>query len=218
VINLQYNDRDVVRLSQDLDLTISPRLMLFTRQRVISSDYRNVEGFTDRDSVKYDSVNGIEVGLTPLTRGRFEFHFAEEHFRDATINATPEVGYKGALTWLPRRNVRITTAVGRDFGGVNFDLDAAGGRRTRVDSSIDYELTRRVFARGTFAYQHSNEASLATGGKRIEDVYQYKASLAYEPTRFWMLFLDYLYERREAKIEENQFDRHIIQGGVVARF
>jgi hypothetical protein len=217
-INLQYLDRDVARASQETDLRLSHRLLLFSRERVIMTTYRNEPGFIQRDSVKFEAVNGIEVGFTPLITGRFSFRFGEEHFWDSTIQSDPERIYLTELTWAPSRNLRMTAGFTRDFGGVSFDLDSVGGRRTRANAVLEYDITRQLFFRATFAYLHANEASISAGGGRLEDTYLYKASLGYEISRFWSLYLDYAYERRDANIEANEFQRQIIQTGVIARF
>jgi hypothetical protein len=217
-INLQYLDRDAVRVTETFDVRLSHRLALFSAQRLISSVYRNEPGFIQRDSVKFETLNGIEVTFTPLIKGRFSFQFGEEHFWATAIESEPELTYRGELAWLPRRNIRITAGLARDFGGVNFDLDSNAGRRTRADIVLDYEITRQLFFRSSFGYLHANEASIITGAGRLENTYLYKVSLGYELTRFWMLYLDYAYERRDALSESDEFQRQIIQTGVVARF
>ena len=105
-INLQYLDRDVARLTQETDLRLSHRLLLFSRERVSMSTYRNVQGFIQDDSVKFETVNGIEVGFTPLITGRFSFHFGEEHFWANTIQSDPERIYRAELLWSPARNMQ----------------------------------------------------------------------------------------------------------------
>lgn len=217
-INLQQLDRDVLKVSHEEELKLSQRLLLFSRQRVIASDYREVVGQLQRDSTKYEVVSGIEVGFTPLIKGKFEFHFAEEHFTAATVDAEPEQVYTTELSWSPRRNLRLKASFARDFGGVNFDLDAAGGRRTRTDLVIEYDITRQLFFRSTLAYKHANEAGITTGTNRVEDTYQMRNSLGYELNRFWSVFLDYAYERRDALNADDEFKRHVIQAGAVARF
>lgn len=217
-INLQHLDRDVGKVAQDFDLKLSHRLLLFSRQRVIATQYRNEPGFIQRDSVKFETVNGIEVGVTPLIKGTFSFQFGEEHFWAREVESDPERIYRAELIWTPLRNVRIRTGFARDFGGVSFDLDSVGGRRTRADLTLEYEITRQLFFRANFAHLHANEASLVSGAGRLEDTFLYKASLGYELTRFWNLYLDYSYERRDANFAINEFERQIIQTGVVARF
>jgi len=218
VLNLQGQDRDLLKASHEEELKLSHRLLLFTRQRVITSEYRNMPGKDQRDSIKYEMVSGIEVGFTPLVKGKFSFHFGEEHFFAPSISADPELVYTTELSWSPRRNLRLKGSVARDFGGVNFDLDAAGGRRTRADLVVEYDITRQLFFRTTFAHKHANEAGISTGAKRLEDTYVYKNSLGYQMNRFWSLFLDYAYERREALTATDEFERHVIQAGAVARF
>lgn len=218
IINLQNLDRDILRVNQDFDLRLSHRLSLFSQQRLIESTYRNEPGFIQRDSVKYETVNGIELAFTPLIRGRFSFQFGEEHFWADAINAEPERTYAAQLTWSPRRNIRIGSSFSRDFGGISFDLDRTGGRRTRTDVTLDYEITQRLFLRSGFAYLHANETGILTGGGRIEDSYLYKVALGYELARYWTLFVDYSYERRDANPDISSFERQIIQTGVMARF
>ena len=217
-INLQYLDRDAARISQDTELRLSRRLRLFSQERVIMTTYRNVPGFVQDDSVKFETVNGIEVSITPLITGRFSFQFGEQHFWDATIQSDPERIYRTELMWSPSRNIRIKAGFARDFGGTNLTLDSVGGRRTHADLLLEYEITRQLFFRANFAHLHANEASLSSGAKRLENTYFYKASLGYEFSRFWSWYLDYAYERRDAKIETDEFERQIIQTGVVARF
>ena len=217
-INMQYHDRDVARLAQDIDLRLSHRLLLFSQERVIMTTYRNVQGFIQDDSVKFETVNGIEVGITPLITGRFSFQFGEEHFWDNTIQSDPERIYRAELAWSPARNIRIKAGFARDFGGVSLTLDSVGGRRTGADFVLEYEITRQLFFRANFVHLHVNELSLSSGNGRLENTYFYKASLGYEITRYWSWYLDYAYERRDANIEANEFDRQIIQSGVVARF
>jgi len=217
-INLQGLDRDLMRVSHDEELKLSHRLLLFTRQRVIASEYRNEPGQDQRDSVKYEVVSGIEVGFTPLVKGKFSFHFAEEHFLASSIGADPERAYTTELSWAPRRNLRFKGTFARDFGGVNFQLDAGSGRRTYGDLVVEYDITRQLFFRSTLAYKHANETGITTGGKRLEDTYAYKNSLGYQMNRYWSLFLDYAYERRDALIVTDEFERHVIQAGAVARF
>ena len=89
--------------------------------------YRNVQGFTQDDSIKFETVNGIEVGITPLITGIFSFHFGDEHFWADTIQSDPELRYRAELAWSPRRNLRLRAGVLRDFGGTS--LDARLGRR-----------------------------------------------------------------------------------------
>jgi hypothetical protein len=217
-INLQYLDRDAARLSQDTELRLSRRLLLFSRERVTMTTYRNVPGFIQDDSVKFETVNGIEVGITPLITGRFSFQFGEEHFWDSTIQSDPERIYRAELAWSPSRNIRIKAGLTRDFGGVSLTLDSVGGRRTHADLLLEYEITRQLFFRANFAHLHANEASLSAGNGRLENTYFYKASVGYEISRFWTWYVDYAYERRDANIESNEFGRQIIQTGVVARF
>jgi hypothetical protein len=217
-IDLQYLNRDVAKVSQDTDLRLSHRLLLFNQSRAIMTTYQNEPGFIQRDSVKFETVSGIQVGFTPLITGRFSFRFGEEHFWDSTIQSDPETVYRAELAWTPSRNLRIAAGFTRDFGGVSFELDAVGGRRTRADAVLEYDITRQLFFRANFAYLHANEASISAGGGRLENTYLYKASLGYEITRFWSLYLDYSYERRDANVETNEFERQIIQTGVIARF
>lgn len=218
VINLQYLDRDAVRVAENFELRLSHRLLLFSQQRLNTTFYRDVPGFIQRDSIKYETNNGVEVGITPLIKAKFSFHFAEEHFWATVIESDPETVYNAELSWSPARNIRIRSSFARDFGGVSFDLDSVGGRRTRADIVLDYEITRQLFFRTSFAYLHANESSLSSGAGRLEDTYLYKASLGYELTRFWELYLDYAFERRDANFEINNFERQIVQTGVVARF
>ncbi len=217
-INLQYLDRDAAKVTQETDLRLSQRLLLFTRQRLITTIYRDEPGFIQRDSVKFETVQGIEVGFTPLIRGKFSVHFGDEHFWTRSIEADPELIYSAEVSWTPTRKLRLKAGFARDFGGVSFDLDSVGGRRTRADFLLEYEITRQLYFRASFAHLHANEAGLISGAGRLENYYQYKASLGYEMNRFWSLFLDYDYERRDANFEINEFERHIIQTGVVARF
>jgi hypothetical protein len=217
-LNLQFLDRDVLRVTQEEELLLSHRLRLFSRQSVIASDYRHVPGFVQRDSVKLDTASGVEVGFTPLIKGRFTFRFAEEHFDDPTIEADPELGYGTEITWAVLRNVRLRAGFAREFGGVNFDLDSVGGRRTRADFGIDYDITRRLFARTMLTYLHANENSIATGTSRIEDTYQYRLSLAYQLDRYWSLFADYAFETRQSESGTDEFERQVVQAGVIARF
>jgi hypothetical protein len=217
-INLQYLDRDAVKVSQETDVRLSHRLLLFTRQRLITSVFRDEPGFVQRDSAKFETVQGIEVAFTPLIRGKFSFHFGEEHFWTHSIESDPERIYSAELSWLPTRKLRLKAGFARDFGGVSFDLDSVGGRRTRADALIEYEITRQLYFRASFAHLHANESSIVSGGGRNENWQQYKTSLGYEMNRYWSLFLDYAYERRDANAEINEFERQIIQTGVVARF
>jgi hypothetical protein len=217
-LNLQYLDRDVARLTQETDLRISHRLLLFSRERVSMNTYRNVQGFIQDDSVKFDTVNGIEVVITPLITGRFSFQFGEEHFWANTIQSDPERIYRAELLWSPARNIRLKAGFARDFGGVSLTLDAVGGRRTGADFVLEYDITRQLFFRASFLHLHVNESSLSFGNERLENTYFYKASLGYEITRYWVWYLDYAYEKRDANIEANEFDRQIIQSGLIARF
>jgi hypothetical protein len=217
-IDLQHLDRDAARVTQEFDLRLSHRLLLFSRERVTMNTYRNVQGFIQDDSIKFDTVNGIEVGITPLIVGRVSFQFGEEHFWDNTIQSDPERIYRAELAWTPARNVRLKAGFARDFGGVSLTLDSVGGRRTGADFVLEYDITRQLFFRANFVHLHVNESSLSSGGGRIENTYFYKASLGYEITRYWTWYLDYAYERRDANIEANEFDRQIIQSGIVARF
>ena len=217
-INLQYLDRDAARLAQETELKLSHRLLLFSRQQVNMTTFRNEPGFIQRDSVKFETVNGIEVAFTPLIKGRFSFRFGEEHFWARVIQSDPERIYGAELLWSPRRNVRIKASFARDFGGVSFDLDAVGGRRTRADVVLEYDITRQLYFRAGFGHLHANEASIASGVGRIENTYTYKASLGYELTRLWSLYLDYSFQQRDANISTKEFERQIIQTGVVARF
>ncbi len=217
-INLQSLDRDVLRVTQEEELRLSHRLRLFSRQGLTSSDYRDEPGFIERDSVKFETVNGVLVGFSPLVSGRFTFRFAEEHFHSTSIENTPELSYGAELTWSPLRKLRLRAEFLRDFGGVNFDLDSVGGRRTRADFVLDYAITSQLFARASFAYLHANEGSISTGTSRVEDTYIYRGSLGYQMNRYWSLFMDYTYERRDTAIDINQFERQIIQASAVARF
>ncbi len=217
-INLQYLDRDSIKGSEDFELRLSHRLMLFSQNRINSTIYRDEPGFIQRDSVKFETNNGVEAALTPLVKAKFSFHFAEEHFWASVIQSDPEQIYNAELSWSPARNVRIRSSFSRDFGGVSFDLNSVGGRRTRTDVILDYEMTRQLFFRSSFAYLHANESSIISGAGRLEDSYLAKASLGYELNRFWMLYLDYSYERRDANFEINEFERQIVQTGVIARF
>ena len=54
--------RPRVEAVSDEELKLSHRIRLFARQAVIASDYRRVPGFVERDSVKYDLSQGVEVG------------------------------------------------------------------------------------------------------------------------------------------------------------
>jgi Putative beta-barrel porin 2 len=83
---------------------------------------------------------------------------------------------------------------------------------------LEYDITRQLFFRANFLHLHANESSLSSGNGRLENTYFYKASLGYEITRYWVWYLDYAYERRDANIEANEFDRQIIQSGLIARF
>jgi hypothetical protein len=217
-INLQFLDRDVFRVAEEEELRLSDRLRLFARQGVLSSDYRNVPGFIQRDSVKFESESGIEVGLTPLIKARFSFRFAEEHFASSAIDADPELDYNAEISWLILRNVRLRAAFAREFGGVNFDLDSVGGRRTRAEFGVDYEISRRLLMRSTLTYLHANENSISDGGGRLEDTYQYRLALSYQLNRYWSAFADYGFETRQTDSLVDQFDRNIMQAGVVARF
>ena len=217
-INLQFLDRDVFTASHNLDLRLSHRLSLFSRQAVTSSIYRKVGGVDPRDSVKYTLVNGIEVAFTPLIKGRFSFHYAKEQFDSPAYNAEPERIYSADVTWSPRRHIRLTASFARDFGGINFDFDAAGGHRTRAGLGLEYDISRRLLFRTSFHYQHANEAGIAAAGSRVEDTYQYKASLGYQANRYWNLSLDYAYEARRALDYFAEFDRQVIQASATARF
>ena len=64
----------------------------------------------------------------------------------------------------------------------------------------------------------ANEASIRSGAGRLENTYAFKASLGYELSRFWSVYLDYAYEQREANFSINEFERQIIQTGIVTRF
>jgi hypothetical protein len=217
-INLQFLDRDVLTGTHNLDLKLSHRLTLFSRQAVTGSIYREVPGIEPRDSVKYTLVNGIEVAFTPLIKGRFSFHYAQEHFSSSAYEAEPERIYSAEVIWSPRRNLRLLASFARDFGGINFDFDSAGGQRTRAGFGIEYDISRQLLFRGSFRYQHANEAGVIATDTRVEDTYQVKASLGYQANRYWNLFLDYAYEAREARNYFDEFDRHVIQAGATARF
>jgi hypothetical protein len=217
-INMQYLDRDVARLTQETDFRVSHRLLLFSREYVSMYTYRNVQGFIQDDSVKFETVNGIEVGITPLITGRFSFGFGEEHFWASTIQSDPELIYRAELLWSPARNIRLKAGFARDFGGVSMTLDAVGGRRTGADFVLEYDITRQLFFRANFIHLHANELSLSSGNGRLENTYFYKASLGYQISQYWSWYIDYAYERREAKVEADEFDRQIIQSGLVSRF
>lgn len=217
-LNLQYLDRDVLVVTQAEDMVLSPRLRLFAKQSLIVANYQQVPGYVERDSVKFELTNGVEVGLTPLIKARFVFRFAEEHFKDDSIQAEPELNYAADISWMIKRYVRLFAGVGRDFGGVNFQLDTQGGSRTRADIGIDYEITRRFFVRSSLAYLFANDNGVSSGVKRLEHTYVYRAGLAYQLDRFWTLFADYCFETRETNITDDQFERHVAQAGLVARF
>ena len=217
-INLQYLDRDMLTVTQNTDMRLSHRLMLFSRQAIASSVYRDVPGTEPRDSTKYTLVNGIEVGFTPLIKGRFAFHFAEESFASPIYSAEPEMIYGADVTWSPRRNIRLSANFARDFGGINFDFDSVGGRRTRAGLGIEYDITRQLLFRASFRYQHANEGGIIATDKRVEDTFQYKVSFGYQANRYWNLFLDYAYEARESRDYFSEFDRHVVQVGATARF
>jgi hypothetical protein len=217
-INLQHLDRNTVKVAEEFEARLSHRLALFSRHLMTTIKYRDEPGFLQRDSIKYETVNGIEIGITPLIFSKLYFHFGEEHFWTRQFESDPERIYTAELTWSPRRNVVLKTTFARDFGGSSFELDSVGGRRTRADVILDYSITRRLFFRASFAYLHANEASLQTGQTRIEDTFLYKASLAYELTRYWNWYVDYAFEKRDAVIASDEFERAIVQTGVVARF
>lgn len=218
LINLQYLDRDMLRVGQEEDIRLSHRVRLFGAQTMTASNYRNVPGYQQRDSVKFDVLSGVEIGITPLIKTKFTFRFGEEHFKDPTIDSEPELDYGAEISWLPRRYLRVRAGVAREFGGVNFDLDSEGGIRTRVDVGIDYEMSRRLLARAGFYYLHADETSISTGETRIEDTYVYRASLAYQMNRYWSAFADYAFEKRESDDVVDTFQRQIVQAGVTAKF
>jgi hypothetical protein len=122
------------------------------------------------------------------------------------------------VTWSPLRYLRLSANFARDFGGINFDFDSSGGRRTRAGLAMEYDISRRLLFRASVRFQHANEAGIASGDNRIEDTYQYKVSLGYQLNRYWNLSLDYAYEAREAKDYFSEFDRHVVQVGATARF
>ena len=217
-INMQDQDRNTARVSQEFDWRISPRLLLFSRERINMNTYRNVPGVIQDDSIKFETVNGIEVGITPLITGRLSFQFGEEHFWDLANQSDPELIYRAELLWSPRRNVRLKAGVARDFGGVSLALDSVGGRRTLADLALEYDITRQLFFRANFIHLHANEASLSTGTPRLENTYFYKASVGYQFSRHWSWYVDYAYERRDAKNDVDEFDRQIIQSGIISRF
>jgi len=217
-INLQHLDRDVYTASHNIDLRLSHRLSLFSRQAVTASVYRKVTGVAPRDSVKLTLVNGIEVAFTPLIKARFSFHYAKEEFDSPAYEAEPERIYSAQVTWSPRRHIRLTASFARDFGGINFDFDAAGGQRTRAGLGLEYDISRQLLFRASFRYQHANEAGITAASNRIEDTYEYKASLGYQANRYWNLSLDYAYEARRALDYFAEFDRHVIQAAATARF
>ena len=217
-INLQSLDRSALKIGQEVELKLSHRLRLFSRVTLDENDYRQVTGFTERDSTKVVVVNGVELAFTPLIKALFMHHYGEERFKASVIQSEPEIYYRAELTWSPLRHLRLRAGAAREFGGVSFDLDASGGRRTRADFNIDYDVARRLFLRGSVSYLHANEAGLALGEKRVEDTYQYRASLGYQLNRHWSLFLNYAVENRDANIETNHLERHIVQAGAVARF
>lgn len=218
IVNLQDLDRDVWTVGHDADFRFSHRLMFFSQQRVINSDYRDLGVTNPRDSTKFETTNGIEVGLTPLITANLSFRFGKEEFVTNVVQSDPERAYTGGLTWSPRRNLRFRTLLAREFGGTNFELDASGGRRTRATFDAEYDITRQLLFRGGFAYVHANEASLSSGVQRVEDAYAYRASLSYQLNRYWSLYSDYVFEQRDSTIDADTYDRHIIQGGVVGRF
>jgi hypothetical protein len=217
-INLQFLDRDIFTATHNLELRLSHRLSLFSRQAVAGSIYRKVTGVDPRDSVKLTVVNGIEVAFTPLIKARFSFHYAQESFDSPAYEAEPERIYTAEVIWSPRRHVRVTASFARDFGGINFDLDAAGGQRTRAGLGLEYDISRQLLFRTSVRYQHANEAGITAAGNRVEDTYEYKASLGYQASRYWNLSLDYAYEARRARDYFAEFDRHVVQAAATARF
>ena len=217
-INLQYLDRDVARITQEIDLRLSHRLLLFSRERVSMSTTATCRASSRTNSVKFETVNGIEVGFTPLITGRFSFQFGEEHFWDNTIQSDPERIYRAELAGrrpqcqdqgrlcarFRRRQPRRSTR-------------SAAGAPAPTSCSNTISRASCSFAPTSFTCMPTSRASArATGGSRIPTCY--KASLGYEITRYWSWYLDYAYERRDAKVEINEFERQIIQTGIVTRF
>lgn len=218
IINLQASDADVWTVGHEAEFRLSPRLSFFSRQRVINSDFRDVGVTNPRDSTRFETVNGIEVALTRLISTNLAFRYGKEDFVTDVFRADPERAYLAGLTWSPRRYLRFRTSFAREFGGFSFEQDIGGGRRTRATFDAEYDISRRLLFRGGVAYLHGNEASVIAGGQRIEDSYAYRASLSFQLNRYWSLYSDYMFEQRNSTLDLDSYDRHIIQGGVIARF
>lgn len=217
IVDLRFLDRDMLTVSHKTEVPFSQRFRFVNRVAWIETDYRNVPLVVPRDSSKVEVSNGVEVVFSPVLRGDFTFLYGKSDFTSPLIVADPENFYTLNLIWQPRSYFTLRFNAAREFGGVNFEQDFGAGRRTRLGVTMDYGITRRLTWRAGFNYVHANGDNLL-GATRVEDQYVYNTSLGYAVNDRVSLFLDYNLENYNSTISAEQYDRQVIQAGVIARY
>ncbi len=217
-INQDDRDRNVYRAGLRAGYTISPRFNVFGQGIYNIRRYDNTpnDAGEDRDSDGYTISLGTEIDITGILFGEVQLGYSKQQYDDKNLDDVQGFGGTGRLTW----NVTpLTTVIGEVVGElrettVTFKGEpASADRHAEVGIDVTHELRRNVLLNGNVRYLRDD----FEGTDRVDDIFRVGAGVTYLINRNFSLDARYQFDTRSSDDNNQEFDRHRVFVGFVAK-
>jgi hypothetical protein len=191
----------------------SPGYRGFVRFRGNTRDYEGI-GILNRDSDGYDIRGGLEFAVTPLIKGSVEVGYLSQTYDNTLIAPFDGLSFAAKAQWLVTPLMTVTFNAERSVAEtVTPDFEA------RLDTvygvQIDYELMRNVILFSSVKLKQEEFRGVTA---RTDDVTQYSAGVEYLMNRHLSATLQYQFQDRDSNVPIYNFDRHVVNFGVKAKY
>ena len=217
-INQDDRDRNVYQFGLRAGYAVSPRFNVFGQgmYNIRRYDETPDDAGEDRDSEGYTLSLGTEIDITGILFGEIQLGYSKQDYDDDNLDDVQGFGGTGRLTW----NVTpLTTVIGEVLGElrettVTFEGDeATADRHAEIGIDVTHELRRNILLNGNARYLRDD----FEGTDRVDDIFRVGAGITYLINRNFSLDARYRFDKRTSDDNNEEFDRHQVFVGFVAK-
>ncbi len=217
-INQDDRDRNVYQAGLRAGYAISPRFNVFGQgmYNIRRYDQTPNDQGEDRDSDGFTVSVGTEIDITGILFGELQLGYSKQRYDDDALDDVDGFGGTGRLTW----NVTpLTTVIGELVGELRETTvtyqgdDARAARHAEIGIDVTHELRRNVLLNANARYLRDD----FVGTDRIDDIFRIGGGVTYLINRNFSLDARYRFDTRSSDDDNEEFDRHQVFVGLVAK-
>ena len=195
-ISQAYRDRNVDRISGQVEHALSPEISAYAQVEYSDTDYRHPlqDGSENKPSTAYRVLARINFDLTSLVRGSVGVGYTERDYKSSAFTDVTGLSIDGKVEYFPTELTTFTLELARSIEDSSLSGSSAY-LDNRISLRADHEVLKNLTVNATAEFSRQDYF----GSRRKSDVYEVTVGADYLVSRTVGLGLTLAYRDREVK-------------------